>query len=89
MRILLIDPEHDIFNHIFIALVREKNDFEDLDMLILWRPSQLSYYIRIYSTALWSLGISSRQEENPAGFIAAAAELQRLPKFQSTDGLHK
>lgn len=58
-------------------------------MLILWRPSQFSYYIRIYSMALWSLGISSHQEENPAGFIAAVAELKGLPKFLSTGGLQQ
>lgn len=58
-------------------------------MLILRRPSQLSYYIRIYSMALWSLGISSRQEEDPAGFIAAVTELKGLPKFLSTGGLQE
>lgn len=55
-------------------------------MLILRRLSQLSYYVRIYSMALWSLGISSSQEGNPAGFIAALAE---LPKFLSTGGLQE
>lgn len=58
-------------------------------MLILGRPSQLSSYVRIYSMALLSLGISSNQEENPAGVIAAVAELKGLPKFPSTGGLQE
>lgn len=44
-------------------------------MFILWSLSQLSDCIRTHSIALSSLGISSYQEENPAGFIPAVTKL--------------